>query len=141
MSNDVDRGMHQHRLRVRYAEVDAQAVVFNGHYLTYFDVGITEACRSVGLVWQEGNQPDDDFQLIRAEVDYIAPLKVDEEFAVGAAVAKVGNSSVHWQLQITGADGSVRARGLVIWVAVDLQAGKARSVSDATRQALAQLQV
>src|SRR5262245_22519326 len=31
-----------HRLRVRWAEVDRQGIVFNGHYLTYFDVGVTE---------------------------------------------------------------------------------------------------
>ncbi|TXI95887.1 MAG: acyl-CoA thioesterase, partial [Aquabacterium sp.] len=34
-----------HRLRVRWAEVDGQHVVFNGHYLTYLDVAITEFWR------------------------------------------------------------------------------------------------
>lgn len=33
-------------LRVRWAEVDRQGIVFNGHYLTYFDVGITEYWRA-----------------------------------------------------------------------------------------------
>lgn len=31
-----------HPLRVRWAEVDMQGIVFNGHYLTYFDVAFTE---------------------------------------------------------------------------------------------------
>ena len=35
--------------RARYAEVDAQAVVFNSRYLEYFDIGITEYFRAVGL--------------------------------------------------------------------------------------------
>lgn len=35
-----------HRLRVRYAECDAQGVVFNAHYLTYLDVSITELWRA-----------------------------------------------------------------------------------------------
>ena len=34
-----------HSLRVRWAEVDKQDIVFNGHYLTYFDVGVTEYYR------------------------------------------------------------------------------------------------
>ena len=38
-----------HPLRVRWAEVDMQSVVFNGHYLTYFDVAITEYWRSLKL--------------------------------------------------------------------------------------------
>jgi acyl-CoA thioester hydrolase len=32
---------HRIDLRVRWAEVDAQGVVFNGHYLTYCDVCVT----------------------------------------------------------------------------------------------------
>ena len=35
----------RHRLRVRYVECDAQGVVFNAHYLAYFDIGITELWR------------------------------------------------------------------------------------------------
>ncbi len=34
-----------HSLRVRWAEVDPQGIVFNGNYLTYADVGITEYLR------------------------------------------------------------------------------------------------
>src|SRR6185503_5116810 len=30
-----------HRIRVRYAEVDGQGVVFNAHWLTYFDESCT----------------------------------------------------------------------------------------------------
>ena len=30
------------RLRVRWAEVDMQKIVFNGHYLTYIDTAIAE---------------------------------------------------------------------------------------------------
>ena len=34
-----------HRLRVRYSECDAQGVVFNGQYLFFYDVALTELCR------------------------------------------------------------------------------------------------
>jgi hypothetical protein len=30
-----------HPFRVRYSEIDGQGVVFNAHYLTYFDTTIT----------------------------------------------------------------------------------------------------
>ena len=36
-----------HTFRVRYAEVDAQGIVFNAHYLTYFDCAITEYYRKL----------------------------------------------------------------------------------------------
>ena len=31
--------------RVRYSEIDGQKVVFNAHYLTYYDTAITEFFR------------------------------------------------------------------------------------------------
>ena len=34
-----------HPLRVRWAEADMQGVVFNAHYLAYFDIAITEYWR------------------------------------------------------------------------------------------------
>ena len=35
-------------IRVRYSEIDGQGVVFNAHYLTYFDTAITEYFRALG---------------------------------------------------------------------------------------------
>ena len=35
-----------HTLRVRWSEVDMQAIVFNGNYLNYFDVAFTEKAAS-----------------------------------------------------------------------------------------------
>ena len=37
-----------HRLRVRWAEVDMQETVFNGHYLTYIDTAIADCWRAIG---------------------------------------------------------------------------------------------
>ena len=34
--------------RVRYSEIDAQGIVFNAHYLTYFDSAMTEYLRNLG---------------------------------------------------------------------------------------------
>src|SRR3712207_6949070 len=39
-----------HRLRVRYSECDPQGVVFNAHFVTYFDIALTE-------LWREANGP------------------------------------------------------------------------------------
>ena len=38
-----------HRIRVRYAEVDGQGVVFNAHWLTYFDETCTRFMESLGF--------------------------------------------------------------------------------------------
>src|SRR5262249_44802021 len=43
-----------HRLRVRWAEVDMQKVVFNAHYLTYIDTTIAEHWRAIGVEYPDG---------------------------------------------------------------------------------------
>ena len=42
-----------HLLRVRYSECDAQKVVFNGRYVDYIDIAVTEFMR---VIW--GNYND-----------------------------------------------------------------------------------
>src|SRR3546814_4219395 len=68
--------------RVRYAEIDAQRVVFNSRYLEYFDIGITEYWRAVGVYdrWPDHSSPE--FHVARAEVDYKVPILLDEEIDI-----------------------------------------------------------
>ena len=42
-----DRFRFFERLRVRWSEIDAQQIVFNGHYLTYFDTAVAGYWRAL----------------------------------------------------------------------------------------------
>ena len=41
-----------HRLRVRWAEVDLQRIVFNPHYLMYIDTAFTEYWRALAMPYE-----------------------------------------------------------------------------------------
>jgi len=41
------------RLRVRWAEIDAQKIVFNGHYLMYFDTAIAGYWRALAMPYAQ----------------------------------------------------------------------------------------
>ena len=41
------------RLRVRWAEVDAQKIVFNGHYLMYFDTAVAGYWRALAMPYAQ----------------------------------------------------------------------------------------
>ena len=41
-----------HRLRVRWAEVDLQKIVFNPHYLMYVDTAIADYWRAIALPYE-----------------------------------------------------------------------------------------
>jgi YbgC/YbaW family acyl-CoA thioester hydrolase len=89
-----------HRLRVRWAEVDMQRVVFNAHYLMYFDVAITEYWRALalpydGIILQLGSEPF----VRKATVEFNAPARMDDDLDVAMRCSRVGNSS----MVITGA--------------------------------------
>ena len=42
-----------HRLRVRWAEVDMQKIVFNAHYLMYIDTAVSDYWRALALPYEE----------------------------------------------------------------------------------------
>ncbi|MBZ6377746.1 4-hydroxybenzoyl-CoA thioesterase [Pacificimonas flava] len=93
----------RHRMRVRYAEIDAQRIVFNTRYLEYMDVGVTEYFRAVGL--HDLDQPDGgdaEFHVARNSVDYKKPLAWDEEFEVCMRCARIGTSSMQYLWEIHG---------------------------------------
>ena len=90
-----------HPLRVRFAEVDMQAVVFNGHFLTYFDVALTEYWRAVKLPSPVEQAKDGcEFFVQKATLEYHAPAKFDDLLDIGVRTSKVGNSSLVILLEI-----------------------------------------
>ena len=91
-----------HRLRVRWAEVDMQKVVFNGHYLTYIDSAVADYWRAIGLAYPEGyvDRYASDMFLRKAAVDYLGSARYEDELAVHCRVAKLGRSSMTFAFEI-----------------------------------------
>lgn len=91
-----------HRLRVRWAEVDMQKIVFNGHYLTYIDTAIAEYWRAVGLPYPQGyvERYSNDIFLRKATLEYLGSARYDDELTVYCRVARLGRSSMTFQFEI-----------------------------------------
>ena len=90
------------RLRVRWAEVDMQKIVFNGHYLTYIDTAVAEYWREIGLPYPQGyvERYASDMYLRKATVEYLGAARYDDLLTVGCRVAKLGRSSMTFQFEI-----------------------------------------
>lgn len=90
------------RLRVRWAEVDMQKVVFNGHYLTYLDTAIAEYWREIGLPYPQGyvERYANDIFLRKASVEYLGSARYDDLLDVCCRVAKLGRSSMTFHFEI-----------------------------------------
>lgn len=84
-----------HRLRVRWAEVDMQKIVFNAHYLMYFDTAITDYWRALGLPFEEAmHQLGGDLYVKKASIEYHASAHFDDQLDVALKCSRIGNSSM-----------------------------------------------
>ena len=83
------------RLRVRWAEVDLQKIVFNGHYLMYFDTAVAGWWRALALPYHETMAAlAGDLFVRKATVEYEASARYDDLVDVGVRTARIGNSSM-----------------------------------------------
>ena len=107
--------------RVRYSEIDGQGVVFNAHYLTYFDTSITEYFRALGYdQYADSRKTGIDFHVVKSLIEYKAPVLFDQEIEVGVRVARIGNSSLVFELAIFLKGGAeVFVIGEIVWVYTD----------------------
>lgn len=84
-----------HDVRVRFNEIDGQNIVFNGNYLIYADIGVTEYFRALGE-GQPGpyfHQYGSDIMVVNAEVDYHASARLDDIITICARVGRFGRTS------------------------------------------------
>jgi acyl-CoA thioester hydrolase len=124
-----------HPFRVRYSEIDGQGVVFNAHYLTYFDTTITEYFRALGYdQYADAKQTGEDFHVVKSVIEYKAPVRFDWELEVGARVARIGNSSLTFELAIFLKDGAdALVTGEIVWVNTNQQTHRPVPISKAIR--------
>jgi len=83
------------RLRVRWSEVDAQGVVFNGHYLDYFDTAVSGYWRALALPYAEAMAHIGGQMFMRkSTLEYLAPARSDEVLELAARTLKLGTTSL-----------------------------------------------
>ncbi len=80
-----------HTLRVRYAEIDGQKIVYNAHYLTYLDVAFTEYCRAIGIAFVDASAFDT--ALVKATLEYRRPARLDDLLDIHVSITRLGNTS------------------------------------------------
>ncbi len=129
-------------LRVRYSEVDWQGHVFNGVYLTYLDVAMTEYLRALGFRYPDlVTRRIFDPAVVKATLEFMAPACFDEELDIGVHVADIGRTSLRTSFGITKTGGTVHIlRGEITYVNYDTAAKCAVPVPPSIREAIEQFE-
>ena len=83
-----------HRFRVRWGECDPQNIVFNAHYVAYFDMAITELWREALGGYTSMVAAGTDMVVAEANVRYLGPAGFDDELEIEVTIAKMGTTSI-----------------------------------------------
>ena len=102
----------------RYAEVDQQGVVFNGHYLTWFDEAFTGFLDHVGLPYPELIASGVDVMVVHSELDYGGSVRWRDDARVEVACERQGTTSFTLGFTVYRSADEVAVTGRNVYVVV-----------------------
>jgi YbgC/YbaW family acyl-CoA thioester hydrolase len=124
------------RLRVRWPEVDLQKIVFNGHYLMYFDTAVAGYWRALAMPYHDTMaQLQGDMFVRKATLEYLGSARYDEQLHVGVRCARIGNSSMNFVAAVFRGD-VLLVHGELIYVFADPHTQTSRPVPASLRAVL-----
>ena len=85
---------------MRFADTDLQGIVFNGNYLTYYDVAWTEYFRHLGYTYKDLIEKEVDTVLARTTLEFKSPARFDEILEIYTRISKIGNTSLVFDFEI-----------------------------------------
>ena len=122
------------RMRVRWVEVDMQKIVFNGHYLMYFDTAIADYWRALKLPYESAmHLLQGDLYVKKASIEFHASARYDDILDVALKCARVGNSSIQFTGDIFRGDERLISCEL-LYVFADPATQKSKPVPDVLRR-------
>ncbi len=123
-------------LRVRWCEVDMQKIVFNGHYLMYFDTAVAGYWRALALPYHDTmEQLQGDLYVRKATLEYLGSARYDERLHVGIRCERVGNSSMVFAAAVFRGEQCL-VHGELLYVFADPATQTSRPVPQALRDVL-----
>ncbi len=117
--------IHEAKLRVRYRETDAQGIVNNADYLSYFEVGRVEWLRAAGLSYRELEKEGYGLVVVEALARYKRPAFFDDELTVRTELVELKRASLSFGYTVLRGD-EVLVTGRTLHGCMDLTTGKPR---------------
>src|SRR5690349_20898078 len=83
-----------HEFRIRYSECDQQGIVFNAHYVAYFDDGMTELLRAAFGSYTALVERGIDMVVAEINAEFKGSAKFDDEVRLEIVVEELGTTSM-----------------------------------------------
>jgi acyl-CoA thioester hydrolase len=124
----------------RYAEIDQQGVVFNGHYLTWFDEACTGFLDHLGVTYPGLIATGHDVQVVHSEIDYLAGVRWRDVVRVAVECDRIGTTSFTLRFSVLRSnadiDEQLAIRGHNVYVVVSTDDWAKRPIPELLRGAL-----
>ena len=122
---------HVHSLKVRYSEIDSQSIVYNSHYLTYYDISLSEMLDSLFDQEEYIKETNNEFHTVAAQLNFKNPARLNDEISIYTAIKKIGNSSITFAQEIyrDGSDELIN-EAEIIWVNTNQDEMQPASIPD-----------
>ena len=123
-------------LRVRWMEGDAQGIVYFGSYMDYLEVAQAECYRNLGFsIYRVAEAGYFDTAVVKVEMEFKVPARVDDTLDVWVRVARIGNTSLTSLFRVCPAgSSSVLAEARIVNVSYDAAKGESRPVPEDVRR-------
>ena len=114
-------------VRVRYAETDAQRVVYHGNYIVWFEVGRTDYCERAGYPYPRMEAEGVFITVVEVRVRYRRSARYGDVVTVRTRLGGMKSRACTFLYEVVLPDGSVAAEGETRHLFLD-GGGRPRSV-------------
>jgi acyl-CoA thioester hydrolase len=126
-------------IRVHYALTDQMGVVYHGHYAQFYEIGRTEALRSLGLTYKEVEATGVIMPVTEIHSRFLRPAKYDDLITVITTVKEMPlHHKIIFHSEITNEAGQLLNVGDVTLYFVDAQSMKRTQMPEEIRKRLQQ---
>jgi len=123
-------------VKVRYAETDAQGVVYHGSYVVWFEVGRTEYCDAAGYPYARMEAGGVNIVVSDLSARYRRPARYGHTVRVATRLAAIRSRGCTFAYRVTLPDGSLAVEGETVHLFVDRATGRPTPAPEAIRAAL-----
>lgn len=120
---------------VRFSDIDAYGNVSNTIYFTYFEIARSNYWREI-VKW---DWEDAGVILGRAEINYLKPIKLEDQIACYVRTSRIGNSSfdvMYIVVKQTEHGEEICTTGKTVCIAYDYEANKSIPIPRRERQSM-----
>lgn len=123
--------------RVRFAETDAQGIVFYGQYFIYMDEAFNAFLRAIDYRYERMAEEGWTTHVVHADLDYHAAARFEDVIEGRLDIVEIGSRSLTAAFEACEeGTGELLASGSVVHVTVDHGTNEAIRVPDTFREAV-----